>query len=164
MNLYQNKLFYFTHKNSNGKIVKGFDKTTIYNNVIINLKGETVDNKNYKVIHTIRLGNKIFQKKYNMTNNDIENILKKNPKDLLKNLSNNSKNNKKNENIIDHRLPDKSIYIKLTKETKPKELYEKYSFDQLLIAAKNMGIKVTKKEGGYYNKKELARKIIRKKK
>ena len=161
MNLYQNKIFYFTHKNSTGKIVKGFDKTTVYNNIIINLKGETIDNENYNVIHTIRLGNKIFQKRYKMKNIDIEIILKKKSKDLLKNLSSNSQNTN-NKNIIDHKLPDKSEYIKLKKDTKPKELYEKYSFDQLLIAAKNMGIKVTKKEGGYYNKKELARKIIKK--
>ena len=86
MNLYQNKILYFTHKNSTGKIVKGFDKKTVYNNIIINLKGETIDNENYNVIHTIRLGNKIFQKRYKMKNIDIEIILKKKSKDLLKNL------------------------------------------------------------------------------
>ena len=53
MNLYQNKIFYFTHKNSTGKIVKGFDKTTVYNNIIINLKVKC-DNENYNV-YTIRL-------------------------------------------------------------------------------------------------------------
>lgn len=160
MNYYQNKTIFFKHKNANGKIIEGFSRSSIINNIYINIRGETLDGKSYRILHSIKIGTEIFQRKYIMTKADVEKILTLNPKYLLKDLS--KSNNIVNHKIINHKTPNKKTSIIISKKTKPNELYKKYSFDQLLIKAKKMGIKVTKKEGGYYNKKELSRKIVKK--
>ena len=162
MNYYQNKILFCKHQNYNGSMTEGFTRSIKINNIHIYIVGETIDGNNFIITENIKYGSNIFQNRYKMTLDNVKNLLKKEPNDLLKNINltkNLNKNLSKNK-IINHKKPNKNNTIKINKTMKPKDLYNKYSFNQLLLKAKSLGIKVTKKNGGYLNKKEISKKII----
>ena len=141
-------------------MTEGFTRSIKINNIHIYIVGETSDGRNFTITENIKYGSNIFQNRYKMTLDNVKHLLKKEPNDLLKNINLN-KNLNKNK-IINHKKPNKNNTIKINRTMKPKDLFNKYSFNQLLLKAKSLGIKVTKKNGGYFNKKEISKKIIRK--